>query len=68
MSTKMTFVAKNGFAAQWSILQVGDFQTNRPLGNFCFYWAVGASNRPVGSSGHQVGGSVVRIPNNVRNF
>ena len=22
---------------------------NRPLGNFCFYWAVGASNCPVGS-------------------
>jgi hypothetical protein len=28
---------------------------NRPLGNFCFYWAVGASNHPVGSSCHSSG-------------
>jgi hypothetical protein len=60
-------VAKNGFTAQQSILQVGDFQTA--------HWAIFVSTGRLepqtaqwGVQVIQVGGSVVRIPNNVRNF
>ena len=61
------FVAKSGHAARRSILQVGDFQTA--------HWAIFVSTGRLepqtaqwGVCQFQVGGSVVRIPHNVRNF
>ncbi len=59
-------MAKSGHAARRSILQVGDFQTA--------HWAIFVSTGRLepqtaqwGVQVIQVGGSVVRIPNNVRN-
>ena len=61
------FVAKSGHAARRSILQVGDFQTA--------HWAIFVSTGRLepqtaqwGVWSVQVGSSVVRIPNYVRNF